>query len=396
MKAGTRPAAFLGAMTLVAVIVSLVIPLSPVGRAASADGALPRLSRLPYVTHGETCPDLPYVEFALHWKIDGDDSGGFTLGPGPAVPEAEPPPPLLSADRLIPGTPALITVNGRNMPEGWIPVVTDPQGPVKMYRHGDIWRGYAAAGYRLAAGDYKVTAVWCHPGLRVKAFESSVTINVPERVYTLSRIWVTEDVAATRTPELLQEDRRWTEAARAASHPRSLWSGPFILPLDSRRTTGFGHIRYVNGVESGRHTGIDIAAPLGTPVVAAHHGRVVLARMLNAGGNTVILDHGLNLNTSYLHLNEIAVDRGQWVRQGDVIGYVGTTGFSTGPHLHWGAHIGAHPIDADTLLLLAGVDAVSDPTENEPDISPAPHPSAKPLDPFPRNANLPRRRQPVP
>lgn len=378
----TPAAGILSTVTAIAILGFLLLPPAISGPAAAAAGRAPL--NAPFVTDGETCPDAPSAAIPFHRRPDAGvigAAGGDASGPGTSLPAAPPPDPILSADTLIPGTPALIVIDGRDMPPGWVPVVKDPQGPVKMYRHRGVWRGYAAAGYRLSAGRYDVVAAWCHLTLGVKAFEKTLTIGVPERTYTLSRITVTEQVAATRTPELLREDRRWTDAARASSRPRPLWSGPFILPLDSRRTTGFGHIRYVNGVESGRHTGIDIAAPLGTPVAASHHGRVALARMLNAGGNTVIIDHGLNLNTSYLHLNEIAVQPGQWVRQGDVIGYVGTTGFSTGPHLHWAAHIGSHPMDADTLLQLAdgtvldaGGPAVGDT----------------------RRESLPRRRRPLP
>lgn len=83
------------------------------------------------------------------------------------------------------------------------------------------------------------------------------------------------------------------------------------------------------------HTGIDLAAPAGTPIYAAKAGRVEVAGWSSVGyGFHVVLDHG-GLETLYAHMSRIAVRAGQWVEAGQVIGYVGSTGWSTGPHLHF-------------------------------------------------------------
>jgi len=130
-------------------------------------------------------------------------------------------------------------------------------------------------------------------------------------------------------------DQEMVQAARAESNPDRLWSESFIWPLEGRLTTDFGATRYHNNELANRHNGIDIAAPTGTPVMASNTGQVTLAADLLATGKTIIIDHGWNIYSSYLHLNELFVEKGDSVTQGDKIGAVGSTGFSTGPHLHW-------------------------------------------------------------
>ena len=83
------------------------------------------------------------------------------------------------------------------------------------------------------------------------------------------------------------------------------------------------------------HTGVDLAAPQGTPVLAAKAGRVALVQSLGGYGNTVLLDHGDGVETLYAHLQQALVREGDWIGQGAQLGTVGTTGAATGPHLHF-------------------------------------------------------------
>jgi murein DD-endopeptidase MepM/ murein hydrolase activator NlpD len=125
------------------------------------------------------------------------------------------------------------------------------------------------------------------------------------------------------------------QAARAKSNRDRLWSNNFIWPLKGRLTTDYGATRYHNNKLANRHNGIDIAAPIGSPVIASNAGQVTLAADLLVTGNTIIIDHGWNIYSSYLHLSELSVETGDHVLKGEEIGKVGSTGFSTGPHLHW-------------------------------------------------------------
>lgn len=124
-----------------------------------------------------------------------------------------------------------------------------------------------------------------------------------------------------------------------------LWQGPFIWPLTGGITSNFGARRsHTDGVWS-YHEGIDIAGPFGAPVVAANRGRVVAAGVGLGGANWVVIDHGLGVHSVYLHFSEVKVEVGDLVNKGQVIGLVGSTGLSTGPHLHWEMRVSGTAVD---------------------------------------------------
>ncbi len=136
--------------------------------------------------------------------------------------------------------------------------------------------------------------------------------------------------------------------------PQAYFSRPFIWPLHTRVTSPFGLRRFFNGEPRSPHGGIDLAAPMGTPVHAANSGRVVLARSLYLPGKTILIDHGLGIYTIYAHLSRFEVREGQWVKRGEVIGLSGSTGRVTGPHLHFGCYVEGVKIDPQTLLNILG------------------------------------------
>ena len=118
----------------------------------------------------------------------------------------------------------------------------------------------------------------------------------------------------------------------------------FIRPVEARISSYFGWRNIaVNG--NRHHAGIDLAAPSGTPVRAARAGVVQRASWWGTYGYAVALDHGDDTETRYAHLSSFAVQAGQLVRQGDVIGYVGSTGASTGPHLHFELRFAGRAVD---------------------------------------------------
>lgn len=127
-------------------------------------------------------------------------------------------------------------------------------------------------------------------------------------------------------------------AARAGDGGADGWRQRFRWPVTGRRSGQFGAQRVYRGVPGSFHSGTDVAAPAGTPLLAPADGVVTLAteRPFTLEGNLVILDHGMGLNSAFLHLSRIDVRVGQRVRQGEPIGRVGATGRATGPHMHWG------------------------------------------------------------
>ena len=112
----------------------------------------------------------------------------------------------------------------------------------------------------------------------------------------------------------------------------------------------YGYTRYINGVLDSTHLAMDIAATMGTPILAPNHGRIVLAAELYLSGNIIIIDHGGNLHTSFSHLSKLNVSVGEYVKKGDIIGWVGSTGFSTGPHLHHAVYVHGYPVNPEQFF----------------------------------------------
>ena len=122
---------------------------------------------------------------------------------------------------------------------------------------------------------------------------------------------------------------------RLTKYEQQLRAVPTIIPAEGRITSRFGNRRDPFNWNTRFHSGIDIAAPLNTPIYAAADGTVVMARNNGGYGLTVVIDHGSTYETLYAHLNRIDVEVGDKVKKGDTIGGMGTTGRSTGVHLHY-------------------------------------------------------------
>ena len=127
----------------------------------------------------------------------------------------------------------------------------------------------------------------------------------------------------------------------------------------SRRTSGFG-MRFHPILQTQRaHTGVDYAAPTGTPVMSVADGVVIESSYQGAYGNMVVVQHNARQNTVYAHLSRMQVKRGQTIKQGDIIGAVGTTGLSTGPHLHFEFRVNGRHVDPLTLAQQGSAEPIS-------------------------------------
>ena len=119
------------------------------------------------------------------------------------------------------------------------------------------------------------------------------------------------------------------------SSEKPLWDWPFIKPAEGRVSMPFNAILILEEDKRYSHNGVDLAMPAGTPIKASSTGKVILVEDNPVRGNTVVIDHGGGVFTGYMHLAEIKVEEGQLVKQGEIIGLNGSTGISTGPHVHW-------------------------------------------------------------
>ncbi|NJK41356.1 MAG: M23 family metallopeptidase [Acaryochloridaceae cyanobacterium SU_2_1] len=152
----------------------------------------------------------------------------------------------------------------------------------------------------------------------------------------------------------LEFDR--VDAFKAIVSPKRLWNGPFQRPNNGPLTAGYGIRRIYNGDYSDPdyHRGLDYAGWAGSPVKAAASGQVRLvgreAEGFRIHGNIIGIDHGQGVNTVYLHLSQINVKEGQMVQKGQIIGTVGSTGASTGPHLHFGLNVNGKSVDPTAWL----------------------------------------------
>jgi murein DD-endopeptidase MepM/ murein hydrolase activator NlpD len=155
--------------------------------------------------------------------------------------------------------------------------------------------------------------------------------------------------------DLLDKDKQddtWVMIDGAKAHPISeqLWEGAFIMPTEGERTLGFGDKLYINGAYSGSHFGWDIANKEGTEVHASNNGKVVLAAWTTSYGNTVVIDHGQNIFTMYLHMSALKTQEGATVQKGDLIGLMGSTGVATGSHLHFTSFVGNVIVDSQPWI----------------------------------------------
>ncbi len=178
-----------------------------------------------------------------------------------------------------------------------------------------------------------------------KISEKSIPINIIWRDYPTHSF----NLAPSKT-ELFgdkEQDNTWDMIYGSMDSPEEnqLWEGNFIIPTTGETTLGFGDQLYINGSYSGSHFGIDYANSIGTEINSSNHGIVKLSDFTPSYGGTIVIDHGQNVFTMYLHLSELKVQEGQEVKKGELIGLMGDTGIATGSHLHFTHFIGKVIVD---------------------------------------------------
>ncbi|MCR8642788.1 M23 family metallopeptidase [Paenibacillus sp. N1-5-1-14] len=192
---------------------------------------------------------------------------------------------------------------------------------VKLQQFGSGYYAYVSIPISLKPGTYPI---------------GNQTLSIIDKKFETQYLKVTKQMESMRQDTArIEADQKKINAARSKSEPTFLFTNDFMQPIEGTLTTPYGYTRYVNNKLDNRHTALDLAAPEGTPIHATNDGVVALADSLYLTGNAIYLDHGMNLFSQYAHMSKVLVKTGDRVKKGDVIGLVGTTGFSTGPHLHF-------------------------------------------------------------
>ena len=217
--------------------------------------------------------------------------------------------------------------------------------PVKRISKGH-WRGWIGIDLKKKPGTYTINWI---SGAKTAEKDSLL---VGKGKFRVSHIKVSKKMAVFDKPTLTRI-RAESKALKEAYSERVDASPDIIMlgkPTEGVESTPFGAQRYVNEKARSPHSGIDIAAAAGTAIVTPLAGRVLLVADMYLNGNLVAIGHGNGLVTVYAHMQSTAVKQGEWVETHQAIGKVGSTGRSTGPHLHWGIRFYGARINPESLL----------------------------------------------
>lgn len=212
------------------------------------------------------------------------------------------------------------------------------------------WQGLFALDLAAKTGPREVTGVTV---VNAKAMVWRIPFDVVKADFPVQKLTLADDSKVNLTDADLKRVSGETGAIRALWSRRSSrqWSGSFAHPLQEKPEGGrFGSLRIINDQPRNPHSGADYGVPKGTPVHAANAGTVVLAAEHFFAGNSIYIDHGDGIVTMYFHLDQILVKVGQNVKKGDIIGKVGSTGRSSGPHLHFGVNYRGARVNPKSLL----------------------------------------------
>jgi len=333
----------------------LIIPIAPAVPQPPAPPASPN-RRVHPVRPGETLPSLAF-RYGTTVLALRDLNGLHRLGLLVTGQELIIPPPALPAleDRRFP----LVSIRPSPVIQGQTVFVSVQSSaslelsgslsdrPIAFVREGGHY--WALLGLEALAppGAYPLDllAVEASTGDRITMQD---TLTVTAGAFPTYNVVVPASRVSLLDPELSRAEREKVAQVFAGVSPRRLFAAPFGYPLagELAPTSPFGQRRsYSGGPVSSYHAGQDYGAATGVPVYAPARGIVVLAEPLAVRGQAVILDHGWGVFSGFWHLSQIDVTVGQELDPGQVIGLVGNTGLSTGPHLHWEMQVRGVPVD---------------------------------------------------
>lgn len=242
----------------------------------------------------------------------------------------------LPEQSLVPGGIAVIEL------ENIAPRVFYEKRKVLVIENNNHW--FALVGIPLSAnpGQHQIVVKNEDRSTRIVPF------TVAAKEYPSQYITIKNKRMVNPNPEDLERIKKERIPINKALHTwteKFVVDADFLVPVDGRLSSPFGLRRFFNKQPRKPHSGLDIAAPKGTPIKAPASGVVINSGNYFFNGNTVFLDHGQGLITGYFHMNEIKVETGRSLERGDVLGTVGETGRVTGPHLHWNVYLNRTKVD---------------------------------------------------
>jgi len=217
---------------------------------------------------------------------------------------------------------------------------------LNLYRDEDRtnrWFGFIGIDLDQETGPFILT-------LRTKDDVFASKLLIHEKEYGVRRLKIRERKLDPKTLERIREESELLEALWTRVHPERFWRESFLRPVPGKLTGEFGVRTYINGERRSPHTGVDFRAQKNENIICSNDGRVALVRDLYYSGISVFVDHGHSLYTMYFHLERPLVRQGDRIRRGEAIGKAGSSGRSTGVHLHWGARLNGARIDPLQLL----------------------------------------------
>jgi murein DD-endopeptidase MepM/ murein hydrolase activator NlpD len=226
------------------------------------------------------------------------------------------------------------------------PVVKHAGRPIMVVRQESDWLAIVGVSLDTEPGEQSIDVE--QPG----ADPRKITFQVLPKQYRTQQLKVAPgqvNLSAEDEARVARESAK-VRAALESFTPDAPVTLRLVQPVSGPRSSSFGLRRMFNGESRRPHSGMDIAAPTGTPIKAPLAGKVVDVGEYFFNGNNVIVDHGQGLVTMYCHLSKVRVDVGQHLERGEVIGDVGATGRVTGPHLHWGVALSGAMVDPALFL----------------------------------------------
>ncbi|MBI5969233.1 MAG: M23 family metallopeptidase [Deltaproteobacteria bacterium] len=222
--------------------------------------------------------------------------------------------------------------------------------PIAVGAKNGTYEGFIGIDMSTRPARYEIKVVATDGGSRV--YSSALSLKVEKVDFGIQKLSLPSSMVDldAKTLERVNKEARQLKALFQAFRDERLWRGAFIRPVEGEISAPFGLSRIINGQHRSPHTGIDLRAEEGTPVLACNSGMVVLVDQLFFSGKSVILDHGWGLYSMYFHLSEALVKEGDRISTGAMLGRVGSTGRSTRPHLHWGIRINGARVDPLSLL----------------------------------------------